>query len=422
MDYSRRSFLWKWAGTAVSAAISPLLTRPSFGYQEVVEDEETYWRLVRAQYPLTKERTYLNTGGLGPAPYPVIDAMKRTIDDLQSLSETGHRYIEEAREPVAQFFGVKPAEICFTRNATEANAIVAGGLELIPGDEVIFESHAHPGGSLPWLNRQKQDGIRVKVFEPDPVRATGNLERIESLITPRTRVIQVSHVTAPTGLRFPVENITRLAHDRGLWFHIDGAQSAGMFPINLSDIGCDSYGTSGHKWLGAPHGTGILFVREERLDEVRPVEVGAYSDAMYALPDVFEYHPTARRYEYGTRDAAKVVGIVAALHFLDQIGVDRVATYGHDLARYLQENLRQIEDVTVLTPSDPSLYGSMTTFKTNRVRYHDLYRFLYNEYQLRCRVVTEQGLDALRVSTHVFNSRTDCDRVVEATRAAIAKG
>lgn len=382
-------------------------------------DDEAYWKLVRAQYPLTKERAYLNTGGLGPAPYPVLDAVQRTMLDLQTLSETGHRRIEEAREPVAAFLGVRPSEIAFTRNATEANATVASGLPLRPGDEVIFESHAHPGGSMAWMSRQKEQGIKVRIFDPDPTGAAGNLERIETLITPRTRVIQVSHVTAPTGLRFPVKEIARLAHDRGLWFHIDGAQSAGMFPVNLKDLGCDSYGASGHKWMGAPHGTGILYIREDRLDEVTPTEVGAYSDASYTLPDQFEYNPTAQRYEPGTRDAAQVVGIVAAISFLGQIGMERVAARGHKLARSLQTRLREIDGVTVLTPDDPSLSGSMTTFKTDRVPYDELFRYFLREHKLRCRIVTEQGLNALRVSTHIFNAMAECDRVVEATMAAL---
>jgi selenocysteine lyase/cysteine desulfurase len=382
-------------------------------------DDDEFWRMVRAQFPLTHERTYFNTGGLGPAPYPVLDAVQRTVQELQAVSETGHSRIEAAHEPVAAFIGAEHGEIAFTRNATEGNATVASGLKLSPGDEVIFESHAHPGGSIPWLNRQKQHGVRVRIFEPDPGSAAGNLQRIADQITDRTRVIQVSHITAPTGIRLPVEDIARLAHDRGLWFHVDGAQSAGMIPVDVKAIGCDSYATSGHKWMGAPHGTGILYIRADRLDEVMPTEIGAYSDASYALPDQFEYNPTAQRYECGTRDAASVEGMVAAVAFHNQIGPEKIAAYGQGLARYLQAQLREIPGVTVLTPTDPALSGSITTFKTGTVPYDELNRFFSSEYRLRCRIVTERGIDALRVSTHLFNSRAECDRVVEATRAAL---
>jgi selenocysteine lyase/cysteine desulfurase len=382
-------------------------------------EDEAFWEVVRAQYPVTRERVYFNTGGLGPAPYPVLDAVEETTRSLQSVSETGHRLFEDARPPVSSFFGVHPSEIAFLRNATEGNSTIAQGLTLRRNDEVIFETHAHPGGAIPWMSRQKRDGIKVRVFEPDPSSAAGNLERIEAIITERTRVIQVSHVTAPTGIRFPVEEIARLARDRGIWFHIDGAQSAGMFPIDLKAIGCDSYATSGHKWMGAPHGTGILYVPEERLDDVAPTEVGAYSDrgeGGFVIPDILEYTPKAQRYEPGTRNAALIAGIVEAVRFLERIGMERVAKRGQTLARRLQDGLRELPGVAILTPSDPTLSGSITTFKSDRVPYNVLFTQLLEKHNMRCRVVTEEGLDALRVSTHVFTAVEEVDRLIAATR------
>jgi selenocysteine lyase/cysteine desulfurase len=420
---TRRSFLKRMSRQATILGLTPNIRIPFLlDSDEQSIPEDRYWELVREQFPLTRDRTYLNTGGLGPAPYPVLDAVHQTMTALQMVSETGHRRIEEARDPVAAFLNVKPTEIAFTRNATEGNATVASGLQLKAGDEVVFESHAHPGGSIPWMVRQKMHGIKVRIFEPDPTSAARNLERIKALITPRTCVIQVSHVTAPTGIVMPVRQIAELARESGIWFHVDGAQSAGMFPVDVHAIGCDSYATSGHKWMGAPHGTGILFVKEDRLDEVTPTDVGAYADAGYELPDQFAFNPTAQRYECGTHDAASVEGIVAAVHFLNQIGMERIGAYGKELARYLQAQLRTISGVTVLTPVDLDLSASITTFKTDTVRYDDLYRFLLQEYKLRCRVVSERGLDALRVSTHIFNSRADCDSVVEGVKDALVRG
>ena len=407
MKTSRRQFLGLLP--PVAAAINTAFTR----------QEADPWALIRSQFPVTGERIYMNTGGLGPASYPVIDAVQRTIMAQQRVSEHGHKKIVAAREPVAAFFGAKSSEIAFMRNATEANATVASGLTFLrEGDEVIFESHAHPGGAIPWMSRRKQEGIRVRVFDPDPTSVAGNLERIEALITPRTRVIQVSHVTAPTGIKMPVQEIATLARDRNIWFHIDGAQSAGAFPFNLKDIGCDSYGTSGHKWMGAPHGTGLLYVREDRLDEVAPTEVGAYSDnGTYAIPDVFEYNATAQRYEPGTRDAATVVGMAAAVEFLEMIGMDQVEAYGQSLAQYLQGQLRELAGVQVLSPSEPNLSAGITTFKVDAIAFEELYRHLSNDYKIRCRIVTEQGINAVRISTHIFNTQSECDRVVEGVKS-----
>ncbi|MDZ4700443.1 MAG: aminotransferase class V-fold PLP-dependent enzyme [Rhodothermales bacterium] len=413
----RREFL-KRLGAASVAAVLP--AGAAWPPHPAADD---YWELVRAQYPLTRDRVYFNTGGLGPAPYPVVDAVASLMMQLQRLSEHGHNRIVEARAPVARFFGVKPEEVAFMRNATEGNATIASGLTFLrPGDEVIFESHAHPGGAIPWMSRQKQQGIKVRIFEPDPTSAAGNLERIEALITPRTRVIQVSHTTAPTGIRMPVDAIAALVRDRGIWFHIDGAQSAGAYPFDLGKIGCDSYATSGHKWLGATHGTGVLYVREDRLDDVAPTEAGAYSDdGAYALPDTFDYNKTAQRYEPGTRDATSVAGLVAAVQFMETIGMDRVAAYSQGLALRLQGQLRAMAGITVLTPEDPSLSAGITTFKLEKMPYDELFRVLLSEHKMRCRVVTEQGLDALRVSTHVFNSEEEVDRLAEAV-GGIARG
>jgi hypothetical protein len=178
---------------------------------------------------------------------------------------------------MAAFLGVRPDEVCFTRNATEGNSIIAAGLALQPGDEVIFETHAHPGGSFPWVNQATRRGVHGEAVRARPASPKANLARIRELITPRTKVIQVSHITCTTGLVFPVTAIADLARSRGIWFHIDGAQSVGMIPVNLDAIGCDSYAFSGHKWLGGPHETGVLYIRRDRLEAVAPTGIGAYS-------------------------------------------------------------------------------------------------------------------------------------------------
>lgn len=374
-----------------------------------------FWAMVRRQYPLREEPVYFNTGGLGPAAYTTLDAFNRTVTELQTMSETGHGKFEPARQTMAAFLGAKPSEIAFTRNATESNSIVAAGLGLKAGDEVIFESHAHPGGSFPWLNLQKAFGIKVKVFEPSAKSVKENMDRIEALITPRTKVIQVSHITAPTGIVFDCKAIAKLAHSRNIWFHVDGAQSMGMISVSLSDLDCDSYGTSGHKWLGAPHETGLLYIKESRLDEVTPLHIGAYSNQDYRLPDVFTYTPTAVRHEYGTRNAATVVGIAAAADFQTQIGRERIAKYGHYLAGLLQDGIRKIPKLEILTPEDPTMRGSMTTIRHADLAWDKLNAH-FGANKLRTRVVTEENLNAVRISTHVFNNEDHVERVLKALR------
>jgi len=380
-----------------------------------------FWAFVRKSYSLTPDRVYFNCGGLGPAPRIVTDAVAEKSAELQRISETGHALMDVAREVVARYLGIGLDSICFTRNATESNSIIAAGLDLKRGDEVIFESHAHPGGSLPWLSRSKHDGIRVRVFEPDPHSQEGNLNRIESLITPRTRVIQVSHITAPTGILMDVKAIARLARSKGIWFHIDGAQSAGMIPINLSEIGCDSYATSGHKWMGGPRGTGILCIDPERVDEVDATHVGGHSPASYALPDNIVFLPGARRYEYGTRNTELVEGLRVAVDFQTRIGVERIEAYGSSLVDWLYRELVAIDSISVLTPSDPNMRRSIITFKSSKVSFDPFNNALSRDYKLRCRRVTEQGLNAVRVSPHIYNSLEECARLVEAVKEIVSR-
>lgn len=378
----------------------------------------TYWSSVRRAFPLSNERVYLNSGGLGPSPSVVIDAVCDKSNELQRLCESGHSLFGEARVVAAQFLGADENEICFTRNATESNSIIASGLTLEKGDEVIFESHAHPGGSFPWLNLQKRIGVKVKVFEPDPDSMEGNLERIKALITPRTRVIQVSHITAPTGILFDVKQIADLARERGIWFHVDGAQSSGMIPVDLHKIGCHSYATSGHKWMGGPRGTGILYIAKDSNDAVECSHVGAYSNLDYELPDVFTYVKSAKRHEYGTRNAETVEGLRVAMEFQKSIGIERIEAYGQGLATYLQAGLSKIDGISVLTPKDKKMYRSITTFKSDKIEFAKLTGILLRDYQLRCRQVSEQALNAIRVSTHIYNSKDDCDRVIDAVQKA----
>ena len=382
------------------------------------DHSDAFWRKVRELYPLEDDPLYLNTGGLGPASQPVLDTVLSTMRRLQEHSETGHGLFDPAREVVARFLGAKPDEVCFTRNATEANSIIAAGLALKASDEVIFDSHAHPGGSFPWFNQVKQRGVVVRLFEPDSAGDEANLERIRKQITPRTRVIQVSHLTCTFGLVLPVQAIAELARSRSIWFHIDGAQAVGMIPLNLQRIGCDSYAISGHKWLGGPHETGALYIRQAQLDAVAPTGIGAYSGELLHLPGELTYRAAASRHEYGTRNAGLVVALAEAVRLQEAIGRDRIAAHGRELGTQLIEGFRGIAGIEVLTPEAVQLRGSMITIRHERATAAKLFDFLLKQHRLRCRPVTEQGLEAVRISTHVFNSRADCARVIDGVRDA----
>ncbi|MEK6572377.1 MAG: aminotransferase class V-fold PLP-dependent enzyme, partial [Bacteroidota bacterium] len=203
---------------------------------------------------MTRERAYFNTGGLGASPYVVIETVKRKMDELEAISEVGHT--EEiwaaVKAKAARLFGADPSEMTLTSCATEGINIVVDGLPLKRGDEVITTTHEHVGGILAWLARQKLDGIVLRWFEPSTTNREENVERLSRLITARTRVISVSHVTTTTGQELPVREIAQLAKEKGLRYFLDGAQVPGMKPLNVKEIGCDFYAASGHKWLLGP--------------------------------------------------------------------------------------------------------------------------------------------------------------------------
>lgn len=398
-----------------AASAASELKLPSFN----VKRPGPYWQRVRALFDRRDDFVYLNCGGLGPASRPALAKYQQVTSDLEVKVDTGHGLLDPARKVAAEFFGAGDDEVCFVRNTSEGNSIIACGLALKAGDEVIFESHAHPGGSLPWLNRAHWQGIVVRTFVPDPTSAEGNLERIAALIGPRTKVIQVSHVTAPTGIVMPVKAIARLAREKGCWFHVDGAQSGGMLLFSLRDIGCDSYATSGHKWLGAPRETGLLYIRRDRIAEVAPSHVGAYTSDEFDFSGKLTYVEGVKRHEYATRNAALVQGVAEAMRLQNAIGRQRISEYGASLAQRVHRGLEKIPRVTVLTPSRPELRGSMTTFVVEGATAGNIFGYLLKQDQLRCRPVTEDGLQAVRVSTHVFNTADECDRVVAAVAAFV---
>jgi len=374
---------------------------------------------VRSLFPMNPERLYLNTGGLGPPSRTVLVAVQEQALKQAIEGENYHSLLNATRIKTAAFFGACPDEICFTRSATEGNSIIAAGLPLKRGDEVIFESHAHPGGSIPWLIRQKEEGIRVKIFEPDSTSPAGNLDRIFSLVTERTRVIQVSHLTAPTGLLFDVVALAKEARRRGIWLHIDGAQSAGMIPIDLHELGCHSYATSGHKWMNGPQETGFLYIVKDGIEEVVCKHGGAYTAEYYQLPDQMTYLPTAQRHEYGTRDAASIAGLEAALSLQEKVGKSCIARHGKELVDKARGLLEEIPDMEILTPSHPDMYNSMLTFRTPRLDYGELDHRLKHLHKIRARQVSEQDLNAVRVSFHLYHNVADVDRLADAVKTAL---
>ncbi len=425
----RKEFLRYSASAALGAALFPSLSPAGSrlprgtgvaapGFPEGMEGEK-FWEFVRSQFPLTRERAYLNTGGLGASPFAVIDAVKGKTDELETTCETGHseELLNGIKSDAGALLGCDGAELAFTRNTTEGINIVANGLPLKSGDEVILTTQEHVANAFTWLAMAKREGIVLRLFEPSTASDQANLDALSLCITKRTRLISIPHALTTTGTVMPVRQIAEIARAKKIWFFVDGAQTAGMMPFSLHDIGCDAYATSGHKWLLGPKETGLLYVRKEMLETIAAKFTGAYSGPFDLLKGTVAFSPGAERYEYGTVNIPLRVGLGAAIAFIRDIGIDRIWKRDRMLADALVAGLGAIPSITLVSSADPAMRTAMVTIRHGTLSHEKLQAHL-DTYNLRTRSVTEGGLAALRLSFHVYNTPAEVDRILEALRTA----
>jgi selenocysteine lyase/cysteine desulfurase len=208
-----------------------------------ITDETSFWKFVREQFLFPEDYSYLNTGGIGAVPILVLNRVKTSMERTEIYPRPGHDHEQwlMAKETCCKLLGndcVKE-ELAFTSTATEGINIVINGLNLKPGDEVITSTHEHPALHIPLLNQAKTRGVVLRTFQPDMENGVGNVQRIDKLITRKSRLIIISHVTCTTGQIFPIREIADLAKSKGILFAVDGAQAVGQIPVDLKDSGVD---------------------------------------------------------------------------------------------------------------------------------------------------------------------------------------
>ncbi|MBN3583583.1 aminotransferase class V-fold PLP-dependent enzyme [Algoriphagus aestuarii] len=407
---SRRNFLQKLSIGALVPGVFGLQTEGSEFKIDHSIHGDSFWDQVRAQFPLTKDRIYFNNGTFGPSPTPVLSAIKNSLDETNTIGEYGH--INPLRGELAAFVGIKESEISLTHNTTEGINIMAWGVPLSAGDEVIVTYHEHVGNALPWLNRAKLDKIVLVPFEPAATQAE-NLDLIKKLVTPRTKVIAIPHITCTTGLVFPIKEIADFAKSKGIFTAIDGAHGAGTLDLNLHDLGVDFYASSYHKWMLGPNGSGFLYVKEEQLDRLQAYQVGAYSDVGFDLksspPLLKGYVNTAHRYDYGSQSLPLIKGVIAAIGFHQEIGKEKIEARVRELNQYLFEGLDEMNQVLeIKSAKEADSRLCMVTFKPKKMDNEVAYKAI-GKGGFRLRIVPEAGLNAIRVSTHIYNSKSEID-------------
>ena len=375
---------------------------------------------LRRELPVLEKVVYLNTGTAGIAAAPVLRRLWEEVALFETEGEVRYHEMQErmdaGRACVATLVGAEADEIAFTRNATDGVNLVAWGVQWREGDEVIISDQEHPAMNHPWFWLQACGGPRVKMFaiEPDP---EATLRNVRALITPRTRLIASSHVSCQTGIRVPGRELCALAAEHGILSFLDGAQAVGQFPVDVKALGCDFYASNGHKWLHGPKGTGFLYLRRDRLDEVRPTHVGSGSFARPVDLDNIRLTPSAQRYEYGTRGYGVHAALPAAVGYLAGLGWDWLEQRLAYLSNYLKVRLPEVPTLTLLTPRAWELSSALVSFSVEGKGSQEMADYLWKAARIRSRTFPDKAI--LRISTAYFNTEAELDLLLATLRQMV---
>jgi isopenicillin-N epimerase len=382
---------------------------------EVAQDE-FYWREIQQSFALDRTVINLNTGHHCSQPTVVLDAVKRYLD-METMVPV--RYggqilanMETVRRELAKEFGCETEEMAITRNASESLQILQNGIDLVAGDEVVTTEQDYPRMLTTWDQRVRRDKIVLKRVQfPVPTTADDLFTRVEQAITPKTKVLHFCHITNLTGQLFPVQRISRMARARGIRTIVDGAHAGAQFPFKLRELECDSYGVSLHKWLLAPNGTGLLFVKRDMIEKFWPLQAApATSDK-----DIRKFE------EIGTAPAAIKAGIADALAFHQAIGAERKAARLFYLSSRWATALRPLPRIRIHSSMKPGETWGLATVGIDGLEAGKIASFLWDKYRIVVAGISQGGLpgpqfpyQGVRVTPNVYTTLRDIDVFIEA--------
>jgi isopenicillin-N epimerase len=382
--------------------------------------DEDYWGEIQRAFELDRTMINLNNGGCSPAPAHVLEQM---IRDLRFSNElpVDHMWrvleprLESVRRELAAEFGCDTEEMAITRNASEANETMIFGLDLKRGDEILVTNQNYPRMLTSWDQRVRREGLVLKQisFPLPPPSQQDIVDRFRAAVTPRTRVIEVTHITNLSGQIMPVRAIVEFARPLGIQVFVDGAHAFAHFPFKRDDLDCDYYGTSLHKWLLAPVGTGFLYVRKSRQRELWP---------LMAAPA--EMNENVRKYEeIGTHPAANHNAISVALTFHQAIGAERkVARLRYLRDRWAKPLVAESDRVKMLTPLDSENSAGIGLVHVEGLDPGKLGGWLMDRYHIVSTPIVHPEFNGLRVTPNVYTTPGEVDTFTEAMRVAIRRG
>lgn len=389
-------------------------------------NDPDYWKEVRKMFPMPMGEGYMNTGTIGATPTPVLEAI---IGHLKEYSKniahvdwsnggidiiTGYFPHDSLRKKLGAIINADYQQIALIKNAHMGMNLVANGLDLRYGDEVIQTNKEHTGGSSGWNMLAKRKGIQIKQIIIDPPIPDPEyiVDQVKKLITPKTRVIAIPHVLSVPGDLLPVKEICAIARSKGILTVLDGAQAIGHIKVDVQDLGCDAYYASPHKWMFAPAGSAVLYLHPDLAPDLwTTLPSGAWDNH-----DDEGFRFTQR----GTDNTAMMVGYEAAVDFHNKIGTDRIIKRLKYLGDYLRNGLQAIPNIDIQTSVHPDMCAALTTYGIKGIKGETLKGEMWKREKLQPRAVGPDGA-YIRFSTHVHTSEDEIERALAVTEELAKK-
>ena len=428
-NLDRRQFLGTIAKPAAVASVvmaNPTLMakalskiKSATGNPKDIARDETYWREIQQGYTADRGIVNLNNGGVSPSPAIVQEAMKRHLD----FSNTSPAYsmwqiLEPQREPVrrrmARFFNCDPEEIALTRNASEGLQICQNGFDLKAGDEVLTTTQDYGRMISTFKQRECRDGIVMKQFKiPIPAENDREIVRLfEDNITPKTKLILMCHMINITGQILPVKKVVNMARKYDIPVIVDGAHTFAHFDFNANDLDCDYYASSLHKWLCAPHGTGMLYVRKEKIADLWPLQ----APGECRKDDIRKFE------EIGTHPAANYLAIGDALTFHQGIGSKNKEERLFYLRDRWAKRLIKHNRIKLHTSLKPGKGCAIATVQIKGIDTADVSKHLWKKYRIFVVAIKHPEFEGCRVTPHVYTTLEEIDRFSDAMEAILKHG
>ena len=427
----RREFLGSIAKPAAFtsiAALNPTLAASavkkistSFGKPSDIAKDESYWREIQQGYTADRGIINLNNGGVSPSPTVVMNALKRHLDfSNTSPAYSMWRILEPQKETVrrrmARFFNCDPEEIAITRNASEGLQICQNGIDLKAGDEVLTTTQDYGRMIATFKQRECRDGIVMKQFKiPIPAENENEIVRLfEKNITPKTKMILMCHMINITGQILPVKKVVRMAKKYNIPVIVDGAHTFAHFDFNIDDLGCDYYATSLHKWLSAPFGTGMLYVRRDKIVDLWPMQAAWTSDCK--KDDIRKFE------EIGTHPCPNKIAIGDALTFQQGIGSKNKEARLIYLRDRWAKRLLKNDRIRLHTSLKPGKSCAIATVEIKGIDTSAVAKELWDKYRIFVVAINHDEFTGCRVTPHVYTTIEEIDRFADAMEDIIKKG